>query len=384
MIPIQLSGLQAEPPSRDVTVLPHLAHAVVLSRHLQAPLSAGNRVSPLIDGPQTYQAMFDAIDSARDHINLDSCIVDAGGAGRELAERLAARRRQGVRVNLLLNQPVNSRRLSPALTALRRAGALLCEPSWTQRLSSFARMPRSERTLMVVDGRRGVVGGVHACDIAARTLRGREHAAGWRNTHLAVEGPAVAALQRLFVQQWRRTTSVALPAGEYFPAPSPAGSQRVGVAANAGSRSHDSFHAALVGAIQAAEHRIYLSTAHFAPTWPLLRSLVHAARRGVDVHMLLPGSPDGDDGGCWSTGPLHYGALLRAGVHLHERQDGVLHAKTSIIDGVWTSFGASTLDWRRCAREAEPALVVLDGGFGHEMEQLFAHDLAHCREMRVV
>ena len=111
-----------------------------------------------------------------------------------------------------------------------------------------------------------------------------------------------------------------------------------------------------------SQHRIFLTTAYLVPTRRLMRSLVRAARRGVDVHLLLPGVSD-----FWAplqAGRSHYGRLLRAGVHLHELHDTLLHAKTCVIDGLWTTVGSSNLDWRSFLHNAEANLVVARRGPG--------------------
>jgi cardiolipin synthase A/B len=365
--------------SEEAAVLPQLAHAHALSRQLGRPLSAANRVSALVGGPQTYAAMFDAIAAAQDHINIQTSIISSEGAGRELAERLLERHRQGVLVHLLSDGIAPRRRGVSVTDALRRAGMVLCERPRATPLDRLLRRHDEDRTLMVADGRTGFVGGVHGAGSSAFTPARDERSHGWHDTHLRVEGPAVAELQLAFIRQWRRTTSLAMGAGAFFPELSAVGVQRVGVAASNAGRGHNPFHGALVAAIDTAQHRVLLSSSQFAPTRRLLHALAAAAQRGVEVRLLLPGAADG-----WmplQAGRSHYGRLLHAGVHLHERHDGVLHAKTSVIDGVWATVGTSNLDWRSFAHDAQPQLVVLDAGFGSEIEQVFWYDLAHCREL---
>ncbi|MDP9125015.1 MAG: phospholipase D-like domain-containing protein, partial [Pseudomonadota bacterium] len=139
------------------------------------------------------------------------------------------------------------------------------------------------------------------------------------------------------------------------------------------------FYRALLSALDASQHRVFLTTAYLVPTRRLMRSLLKAARRGVDVHLLLPGVSD-----FWAplqAGRSHYSRLLRAGIHLHELHDTLLHAKTCVIDGMWTTVGSSNLDWRSFLHNAEANLVVLDATLAQEMERVFMDDVARAKEI---
>jgi len=189
----------------------------------------------------------------------------------------------------------------------------------------------------------------------------------------------VTHLQRLFMRHWVRHSAIALHGAGYYPPLAAVGSQRVALAACDAGRRRNPFYRALLGAIDAAQHRVLLTTAYLVPTRRLLRALTQAARRGVEVHLLLPGISD-----FWAplaAGRSHYGRLLRAGVHLHERHDTLLHAKTCVIDGVWTSVGSSNLDWRSFLHNAEANVIVLDEALAAEMEGVYAEDLSQAKEI---
>jgi cardiolipin synthase A/B len=368
------------------------AHALVAG--LTEPLVTGNRVDLLQDGPGTYAAMFAAIDAARDHVNLESYILEAEGPGEEFARRLIARAQAGVRVNVLYDSFGSIGTPASYFEHLRANGVNVCEYNPLRRLGNLlsrALHLRDHRKLMVVDGRVGFIGGVNISSVYSAgssplaALAGSETAAdgtapakpGWRDTHVRVEGPIVAQLQRLFMRHWSRYSSIALRGTHYFPPLAPAGSQRVALAACDAGRRRNPFYRALLAALDAAEQRVFLTTAYLVPTRRLMRSLVKAARRGVEVHLLLPGVSD-----FWAplqAGRSHYGRLLRAGVHLHELHDALLHAKTCVIDGLWTTVGSSNLDWRSFLHNAEANLVVLDATLAHEMERVFMDDVARSK-----
>ncbi len=373
------------------------AHALVAG--LCEPLVTGNRVDLLQDGPGTYAAMLQAIDNARDHVNLESYILEAEGPGEEFARRLIARAKAGVRVNVLYDGFGSLGTPASYFDHLRANGVNVCEYNPLHRLGNLlsrALHLRDHRKLMVVDGRIGFIGGVNISSVYSAgssplaAFGGSEMAArgadstqpakpGWRDTHLRVEGPIVAQLQRLFMHHWSKHSSIALRGTHYFPPLAPAGTQRVALAACDAGRRRNPFYRALLSALDASQHRVFLTTAYLVPTRRLMRSLVKAARRGVEVHLLLPGVSD-----FWAplqAGRSHYSRLLRAGIHLHELHDTLLHAKTCVIDGLWTTVGSSNLDWRSFLHNAEANLVVLDATLGQEMERVFMEDVARSKSI---
>jgi len=376
------------------------SHAHALVAGLSEPLVTGNRVDLLQDGPGTYAAMFAAIEAARDHVNLESYILEAEGPGQEFARRLIERARAGVRVNVLYDSFGSIGTPSSFFDHLRANGVNVCEYNPLRRLGNLlsrALHLRDHRKMMVVDGRIGFIGGVNISSVYSAgssvlaAVTGSEPSAkaasdgetpasrGWRDTHVRVEGPIVAQLQRLFMRHWSKHSSIALRGTHYFPPLAPVGSQRVALAACDAGRRRNPFYRALLSALDAAQHRICLTTAYLVPTRRLMRSLVRAAQRGVEVHLLVPGISD-----FWAplqAGRSHYSRLLRGGIHLHELHDTLLHAKTCVIDGLWTTVGSSNLDWRSFLHNAEANVIVLDAGLGQQMEQVFRDDCARAREI---
>jgi cardiolipin synthase len=370
-------------------------HAHALVAGLGQPLVGGNRVQLLQDGPGTYAAMFEAIDSARDHINLESYIFEADGPGEDFARRLIARVQAGVRVNVLYDSFGSIGTPTSYFDALRAGGVSVCEYNPLRRLGNLlsrALHLRDHRKLMVVDGRVGFIGGVNISPVysfgssplasLSQPSEAGDHPGGkpgWRDTHVRVEGPIVAQIQRLFMQHWARFSPIALRGSGYFPSIAPAGAQRVAVAACDAGRRRNPFYRALLSAINAADQRIYLTTAYLVPTRRLMRAILKAARRGVEVRLLVPGISD-----FWAplqAGRSHYTRLLRAGVRVYELHDTLLHAKTCVIDSAWTTVGSSNLDWRSFLHNAEANLIVLDAGLAAEMEQVFQADVARAREI---
>lgn len=360
-------------------------HAGVLMRALSRPLVGGNQVDLLIDGPATYEAMFAAIDAARDHINIESYIVDADGPGEELARRLLAKCRQGVKVNLLYDGFGSLRTSGAYFDLLRRGGVAICEynplRSW-KRVFTRAVHLRDHRKLMVVDGCVAFVGGINISDVYSASLSGVKRGDGsapWRDTHVRILGPLVEQLQTLFVAHWNKHADDAIQPADYFAPLNAVGPLRGAVASCDAGRRGNPFYRALIQAIDAARHDVLVTTAYFVPTRRLLRSLTAAVRRGVEVRLLLPSQSD-----AWAplqAGRSHYARLLQAGVRIFERQGALLHAKTTVIDGVWATVGSANLDWRSFIHNAEANAIVTDAGFGAQMKAMFQHDVAASREV---
>jgi cardiolipin synthase A/B len=366
-------------------------HEQALMQSLTQPLVAGNRVDLLQDGPQTHGAMLDAIDTAREQVHIESYIVDADGPGEEFARRLAARSRDGVRVHLLWGSIGSIRTPRSFFDSLEREGVQLCEVRPVRSLLALISRKahrRNHRKIMVVDGRIGFIGGLnisreYAAGSAPGLLAAKDDGApGWRDSHVRVQGPVVQQLQALFISHWNRHARVPIPMARQGQATAEAaGTQRAAVASTAGGRQRNPFYRALLAAVNTARLRVFITTAYFVPPRRLLRALLGAAERGVDVQLMLPGHSD-----FWAplhAGRWHYGRLLRAGVRIHERHDTLLHAKTTVIDGLWSAVGSSNLDWRSTVHNAEANLLVLDAAFAAEVERMFRADVAQCRPVEL-
>lgn len=369
------------------------SHRQVLMRHLQEPLLSGNQVELLEDGPATFDAMFRAIDAARDHINVESYILEADGPGQALADRLIARCRAGVRVNLLFDGIGSFSTEGEYFERLSAAGVAICEYNpvsrWRQWLGMALHL-RDHRKLLVVDGRVGFLGGINFSRVyssGSSPLHGLSAGSsdasqvGWRDLHLRIEGPVVQSVQRLFIRHWEDHACQPLQEANYLPPQTVAGDQSAALAATEAGRRRNPHFSALLAAIGHARDRVLLTTAYLVPPRRLLRALVNAASRGVRVELVVPGSSDFNM--AWHAGHSHYTRLLRAGVVIHERQGSMLHSKACVIDGVWCSVGSSNADWRSAIHNAEANLIVLDEGFGQRMEQVFRDDVAQSRRMEL-
>jgi cardiolipin synthase len=351
-----------------------------------APLLPGHDARILIDGPQAHHAMFAAMARARHHINLQTYILDDGEAGERLVAVLKERVAAGVTAQLLYDGVGSIATPREYFERLREAGVRVCEfnPVSTRldRLNN-----RDHRKILVVDGRVAFTGGINisrtyaASSARARRVRDREKDKenGWRDTQVRVEGPVVAQLQRLFLDAWALQDCGPYADARYYPKLEQRGAQAMRVVASDPLTGRSEMYGALLERIAHARSRVWLTVGYFVPDPETERTLIEAARRGVDVRLVLPGFSD-----FWATveaARSHYDELLAAGVRIYEWREALMHAKTAVIDGEWSSIGSTNLDWRSFVHNYEADLVVHDAGFAREMERLYRRDMAAAVEI---
>lgn len=349
------------------------------------PLTVGNKVTLLQDGPATYKAMFAAIGQAKDHINVESYIIDDDELGRQFMDLLIEKQLQGVQVNLIYDSFGSVATPKTFFDRLRQAGVNVLEFNPVNPLAAkkaWAPNHRDHRKLLVVDGRTAFMGGINISNVYSSGSSvgiGKEQVdltSGWRDTDIQVDGPAVAELQKLFLQTWdkqRGENGKAAAAKNHFPAISPQGRE---VVRAIGSTPDDPFsliYLTLISAITNAEKQVYITNAYFVPDPQLIKALLDAATRGVDVRLVLPSHSDSDV--AFYAGRSHYSKLLNGGVKIYERQSAVLHVKTAVIDGVWSCLGSSNLDWRSAIDNDEINAIVLGREFGRKMQLAFSKDI---------
>lgn len=375
-----LDRLRRQNPNSDV-LQRHLAFEEAIT---DTPLTVGNKVTLLRDGPASFRAIFDAIGRARNHINLEYyTFEDVEEDGQNLVDMLVAKQQAGVQVNLIYDAIGSSGTPATVFDRLRAAGVKLLEFHPLSDVSAIN--DRDHRKILLVDGTLGIVGGVNLSKVYASNVltfdkdnKGTppEH---WRDTDLEIEGPAVAELERLFLQHWHQQDGGPLNEADFFPPQHPRDAQVVRIIGSTPDHSQPVFYITLLSAIRNAESRVWITAAYFVPTHAEMRDLIAAARRGVDVRLLLPSRSDSDL--ALDTGRSHYKPLLKAGVKIYELQDDILHSKTAVIDGVWSVVGSSNFDGRSVLFNDEVDAVVLGRETASQLEAAFLDDLKQSKEI---
>ncbi|MDQ2736428.1 MAG: phospholipase D-like domain-containing protein [Pseudomonadota bacterium] len=366
-----------------------LAHHLAVEQQLAgSPLSLGNRVTLLQNGPDTYAAMLSAITDAHDHINMETYIFEDDDAGRRFADALLAKQRAGVQVNLIRDSVGTLDTPRAFFDRLQHAGIAVVEFNPVDPLrakTGWDVNQRDHRKLLVVDGRTAVLGGINISSVysggSSVHIGKRENTTNlpWRDTDLQIDGPVVATLQKLFMATWCDQKGPPLASRNYFPPLAADGREVVRAIGSGPYQTVNRNYVTLLSAINSAEHDVLLTNAYFVPDPQLIHTLISAVGRGVNVELIVPSVSDSSL--VFNAGRAHYQELLRSGVRIYERRQALLHAKTALIDGVWATVGSTNLDWRSFLHNQELTAVILGPEFGAKMREAFERDLAASDEI---
>lgn len=338
----------------------------------------GNAVHLLENGPKTYAAMQAAMRGATRRIDMESYEFD-GNIAEQFADLLIAAHARGVQVDLIYDDYGTN--APAALFQRMRAGGVnvvTYNPLDPAEMKTLDINKRDHRKLLVIDDHEVFTGGVNIAQVyenrhASYQAPQNPKQLPWRDTDVEITGPVAGSFENLFLQTWTEQKGGALP-----PAPPPVaaamGDSSVQALDGSPRDGHPAIYKTLLVAIAAARRSVHLTTGFFGPPPDLLEALQCAARRGVDVRIIVPSISNSDSS--IAAGRSHYTQLLNAGVHIYERQGAVLHAKTAVIDGMWSVVGSANLDWRSVVFNNEIDAVVLGPSFGREMEAQFTQDIA--------
>jgi len=359
-----------------------------------SPLTSGNKVTLLIDGPATYAAMFKAMENARDHINIETFIIEDDETGREFSDLWLKKQAEGVQVNLLYDSKGSFYTPAAFFQRLRDAGVQVVDFNPVNPLKarrSWSMAHPDHRKILIVDGKTVFTGGVNISSVYSSSPSGRSRRPGvkqgekapipWRDTDVQIEGPVVAEFQKLFFETWDQQKGPKLYGRYYFPDLKAVGTSLVRAVGSSPGQANRLTFIMYVSAITFAEQSLHLTNAYFVPDDETVKALGDAARRGVDVKLLLPGSTDTTL--TLSAGRYYFSELLKSGVKIYERRNVMLHAKTMVIDGVWSTVGSTNMDFWSFSSNDEVNAVILNKEFAEEMERMFAGDLAKSHEIRL-
>lgn len=335
-----------------------------------ALLRPGHRVELLIDGARAYPRMIEAIHGARSSVFLEMYTIADDAAGRRFADALIGRAAAGVDVRVLYDSAGSRDTPREFFGAMRAGGVKVVE---FHPLSGFWRgfrfRRRNHRKLVVVDGRTAFLGGINIANAYAAAAEG---GLGWRDTNIEIEGPVVTDLAAMFLELWGRR--------EAPPAPPPAtdGARALAIGSQ---RFRDRWRIARTyrHAIRHARERVWIANPYFLPSRPFRRALRQARSRGADVRILVPSRTD--------FAPVLHASRrlflrhLRAGLRIFEWPGPMMHAKTAVVDGVWSTVGSYNIDRRSLFHNYELTAVVADRAFGRRMEEMFEADVARSREI---
>jgi len=368
------------------TRIPGRTYARALWRISSADVSPGNAVTLFSEGDQTFDAMLKLIDGAKRSVELESYILHNDAVGDRFASSLSNAAERGVSVRLLADWVGMRGTPTSFLNRMRARGVAVrvFNPPGFRRW--FGLIPRDHRKLLVADGKAGVTGGI---GIGAEWYHGliRKKRSAWRDRCVQIEGPAAIDMERAFNSMWRRAAGQRMTKAErrLRRAPrnadlDPATAQPSLVAVVEGEPGRFRIGRALHLQSAAAERSIWLASAYFLPSFAEVDALTGAARDGVDVRLLLPSRNDHP----WvhRLTRRFYRRLLANGVRIWEWRGEMMHAKTSVVDGVWTRVGSTDFNPLGVAINYELDVFIEDPHVGQAAEKLFLLDLEMSREIK--
>ncbi|GAA4116990.1 phospholipase D-like domain-containing protein [Streptomyces hundungensis] len=328
---------------------------------------------PLRNGDEIFAAMLDAIGSARHTVDMMTFVYWKGDIAQRFADALADRARHGVRVRLLLDGFGSRLIEKEQLDLMERAGVRV---AWFRKplyLSPLKQNHRCHRKVLVVDEQTAFTGGV---GIAEEWCGDARNPGEWRDTHVQVRGPAVDGLAAAFAQNWAECHEELFDDRDRFAAHDPEGDAVVQVVRGSASFGWQDMQTLFRVVIESAEERIRLATAYFAPDAYFIELLCAAARRGVEVEILLPG-PYTDKRVCQLAGQRYYEDLTACGVKIFQYQPTMLHTKVVTVDRTMALVGSTNFNRRSLDHDEEVMLAVLDQAFTAKLDSHFTEDLEH-------
>jgi cardiolipin synthase len=353
----------------------------LMELHVKTVLVPGHRASVAINGDQTYPRLWADLRAAKETITLQMYYFQPGRMADEFQKILIAKVGEGVRV-LLLHDAFGSAKLSKEyVRALEDAGVEVATFRPVRWYEIHKAQQRSHIRIVVIDGRIAWTGGFGIDD---KWYGDGRHDEQWRDTNVRFEGPTVLRHQATFAAGWAEATGELLTGDDLFPhdVGEPVGDMVAGLlhaAPTLGSTAAERF---LALTISAAQRTLYVTNAYFVPDDSFIEMLAQAAERGVDVRILTSGEK-GDVKSTWLAGRARYEKLLSRGVKIYEYRPTMVHSKTIVADGRWTSIGTLNFDNRSLVFNDETLFLMLDEGMGADMEQIFREDLPFADEIRL-
>ena len=338
----------------------------------------GNRCQVLQNGA-LFPAMIADIQAARHTVHLETFVWTAGEVERQFVDVLCAKAREGVKVRLLIDALGGSSATEARLCELREAGVelnLYCRPAWWN-LRRFNH--RTHRKILILDG---AVGYTFGHGIADQWLGDGEDKDHWRDTAVRLEGPVASALQSVFLENWIEETNC-VPAGDgCYPGPEPKGDVAAHVVSSASEEVGSKVALLYTVAIASARKEVIIQNPYFAPDDGVCELFAKMVKRGVAVHLMLPGRKT-DSPFVRLAGTYLYQSLLEAGVRVYEFEPTLPHQKIVIVDRIWSHVGSTNFDARSLALNEEVGVGILGKETAEELRAAFVEDLKRSSELQL-
>ncbi|MDF2923108.1 MAG: cardiolipin synthase [Paenibacillaceae bacterium] len=349
----------------------------LLSNLPGAPITICNEVEFYHSGAETYDAILQAMEEAKDHIHVEYYTIREDGIGLRFQDVMIRKAREGVAVRLLYDgvgsMDMTERYIRKLQEAGVRTGCFL--PPLIAFIDKRLNY-RNHRKIVVVDGIVGFLGGINVGD---EYLGKHKRLGYWRDTHMKMTGDAVYYLQHTFIKDWFFVKAELLNEGRYLPEHDCQGREMVQIVNGGPDAQWDAILEVYFSAITTAQNRVYITTPYFIPDSGINMALKTAAISGVDVRIILPSVPDTRIVYLASMSFLE--ELLQAGVRFYLYEKGFIHAKMLIVDEKLATVGTANMDMRSFFSNFEQNAVLFDRHLIRRLELQFRHDLKESREV---
>lgn len=345
---------------------------------VNAPLLPGNKVTTLINGEQIFPSMLESIRSAKKTITLENFIFRTGKLSAQLVPLLVEKAQSGVKVHVIVDSMGSSKLEQPELERMEKGGVQFVKYNRTEWHKLLRVNHRDHRKILVVDGTVAHTGG--AC-LADEWMGNAETKEKWRDTHFRVDGPAVAQVQGVFMENWIATQHEVLHGPEYFPELAKAGTVYARSYATGPEDGVESARLVYLYSIAAARKNIRISHSYFVPDNLLIEALLAARKRGVKIEIITPGLIDANV--VRRASRARWDELIKAGVEFYEYQPSLYHCKIMIVDDIWMTGGTVNFDNRSFRINDENTIEVWDKTFAAEQIKNFEMDKAKSRQITV-
>jgi cardiolipin synthase len=328
----------------------------------------GNAVTLLQNGDEIFPAMLAAIRGAQESVEFLSYVFWRSRIANDFADALCERARAGIPVRLLVDALGGASMSTRMVWQMERAGIKVgwfrpARPPHLRKLNH-----RTHRKLLLVDGHIGFTGGVGIADVWLGSAQGPGH---WRETHCRIDGPACTDLFAGFADSWQESTGESLTPPVLAPV---AGKVEVQTIVSTAGGRPTPIERLLDAVFAAAQERLWITTAYFVPGDSVVQALAAAARRGVDVRLLVNGRHT-DHRVTMFAGRATYQPLLDSGVKLYEYQKTMHHAKIITADSAWATLGSTNLDARSLFLNDELNISFTDPKLVQALDRQFLADL---------
>ncbi|MBC7712951.1 MAG: cardiolipin synthase [Rhizobacter sp.] len=344
---------------------------------LGPPLIPGNKVTHLENGDEIFSSMLSAIKSAKQTITFETFIYWEGIIGENFSHALSEKAKSGVKVHIILDW-IGSRRMEQkSINEMIESGVQVKYYHQLRWYNVTRINNRTHRKILVIDGRIGFTGGVGIADEWSGNAQDKNH---WRDSHFKIQGPVVNQMQAAFMDNWNKISEQVLDGDKYFPVISKSGNSTAQVFKSSPEEGSGSVRLMYLYSIVHAKKSILIANAYFVPDSYVIKLLIEAARRGVKIEVIVPGTKI-DTAITRMASMATWGELLEAGINIYQYQPTMYHCKYMIVDDLWVSVGSTNMDNRSFRLNDEANLNIIDNKWAHEMVETFSKDRSLSEQM---